>query len=195
MGTPRRPEAFGPLGGAGDEHRDAVDERAPRRQGLASVELGGLLGSDRQVGDQHIDPGLSQFLGHIHRGDRRLLDQVGHIGADPVQSRAPLHRYVEGWDTGKGDSVVLPGRNRLGEVLSHLGGVDIESGYEPDVTHVVSAQDGVHQPGDHLVGRGVSVKAHPLHQRGSTVSHAHDGDSYLFSHIGHSLANRILSVK
>src|SRR5947209_28678 len=49
------PELLGPLRGAGDEHRQGVDEGDAGVDGALRVELRGVLGPDRQVADQHVD--------------------------------------------------------------------------------------------------------------------------------------------
>ena len=60
-------ELAGPLGVRGDEDGDGVDEGdAGVEAGLGVVALG-LLGADRQVGDQDVGLGLAQGGGHVHR--------------------------------------------------------------------------------------------------------------------------------
>ena len=51
-------EAALPVRLTADEHRDGVDERDPRSEGLLDVPLGGFLAADRQVGDHHVDLAL-----------------------------------------------------------------------------------------------------------------------------------------
>jgi hypothetical protein len=75
--------------------------------------------------------------------------------------------------------VVLAGPDRLAEVLADLVGVDVEGRGELDVPDVVAAQVDVHEAGDVLVGVGVLVVVHALHEGARAVADADDGDADL----------------
>ena len=50
-------EALRPLGVRGDEDRDGVDEGHPGLEARLGVVALGLLGADRQIGDEHVGTG------------------------------------------------------------------------------------------------------------------------------------------
>ena len=58
-------KAASPAGLAGDEHRDAVDDRAACRQGLLHVPARGLFATDGQIIDQHVGVRLAQDGGDV----------------------------------------------------------------------------------------------------------------------------------
>ena len=92
IGTPASLELLRPLGRAGDEHRQRVDEGDLGVDGALGVELRGLLGADRQVADQHVDRGLAQGRDDVDRLLVGLLDRLAVVLAEPVEGVAALHR-------------------------------------------------------------------------------------------------------
>jgi len=52
-------ELRGPFRGAGDEHRQRVDEADAGVERALGVEPGGVLRPDRQIADQHVHPGIA----------------------------------------------------------------------------------------------------------------------------------------
>ena len=64
-------ELLRPLRGAGDEHGQRVDERDLGVDRALRVELRRVLGADRQVADQDVDPGLTKGRDDV---DRLLVD-------------------------------------------------------------------------------------------------------------------------
>ena len=71
IGTPASVELLGPHRVRGDEHRQRVDERHAGVDGALRVELVGLLGAHRQVGDHHVDVVVLERLDHVDRPRRR----------------------------------------------------------------------------------------------------------------------------
>ena len=71
IGTPASLELLRPLGGAGDEDGQRVDERDLGVDGALRVELRGLLGADGQVADEDVDLGLAQGGDDVDRLRRR----------------------------------------------------------------------------------------------------------------------------
>ena len=176
----RLAEAVGPVALLGDEHRDAVHEPAAGLEDLLDVPLGGLLGADREVGDDHVGLGLLEDLDDVIGLARRLGDLLLEVLAEAVVRHAAVHRDVEVGHVGELDRVVLTRPDRLAEVLADLVGVDVERGRELDVAHVVAAEVDVHETGDRLVGIGVAVVLHALHERARAVADPHDGHAHLF---------------
>ena len=171
-------ELAGPLGVGGDEDGDGVDEgHAGVEAGLGVVALG-LLGADRQVGDQDVGLGVAQRLGDVDRLGRRLLDQSrGSTCPSPSKRRAPLDRHAELADLGEADGVVQAGVDRLAQVGADLGLVDVEGGHGHEVADVVAAELDVHQARDDVVGVGVAVVGDALDERAGAVADAGDGES------------------
>ena len=145
IGTLGRLELRRPLGVAGDEHRDRVDERDAGVEARLRVEALRLLGADREVAHEHVGVRVAQHLRHVDRLGRRLLDRLAVVLAEAVEGRAALHLDLELADVGELDRVVLPGGDRLAQVEADLGGVDVERGDEVDVAHVVAAEHDVHE--------------------------------------------------
>ena len=173
-------EALVPVVLARDEHRDAVHEAAAGLQDLLDVPLGGLLGADRQVGDDDVGAGVLEHLDDVGGGAGRLGDLLLEVAAQAVVGHAAHDLDAELGDVvAELERVVLAGEDRLGEVLAHLVGVDVEGGGELDVAHVVAAEIDVHEAG-HLLGRvGVLVVLDALHEGAGAVAHADDGDADL----------------
>jgi hypothetical protein len=199
--TPRSPnndreaglgEAPSPVVLAGDEHRDAVDERTAGLEDLLDVPLGGQLGADRQVGDDHVGLCLAEDLDDVGRLAGRLGDLLLEVLAQPVVGHAAVHGHVEVRNVGELDRVVLTGPDRLGEVLVDFVGVDVEGGRELDVADVVATQVDVHEARDRLGGVGVAVVLDALDERGGAVAHADDGDADLLGRVAGGAVGGVL---
>ena len=64
-------EALGPVLVRRDEDRHAVDERDAGLECLLGVEASGLLGTDRQVADQHVGLRVAEDLRDVDRQEAR----------------------------------------------------------------------------------------------------------------------------
>jgi len=171
-------EAVVPVVLTGDEHRDAVHEAAAGLEDLLDVPLGGLLGSDWEVGDNHVGAGLLEHLDDVHRRARGLGDLLAQILAESVVGHTAHDLDPELGNVGvELQGVVLAGEDRLGQVFADLVGVDVEGGAELDVAHVVAAEIDVHQPRDGRPGISVTVVMNALDERARAVAHADDGDA------------------
>ena len=171
-------EAVVPVLLAGDEHRDAVDHRAAGLEDLLDVPLRGLLGADRQIGDDDVGAGVLEHLDDVDGGAFGLGDLLGEVLAEAVVGHAALDRDAQVRDVllDELDRVVLAGPDRLGEVLADLVRIDVERGRELDVRDVVPAEIDVHEA-RHARGRvGVLVVVDALHERVRAVADADDGD-------------------
>ena len=86
-----RGELVRPLLGAGDEHRQAVDEADAGVDRALRVELRGVLRADRQVADE--DVGLASFSAcdDVDRLLVGLLDGLAVVLAEAVESVTALH--------------------------------------------------------------------------------------------------------
>ena len=150
----RLDEAVVPVVLAGDEHRDAVHEAAAGLEDLLHVPLRRLLGADGEVGDDDVRAGVLEHLRDVDGRARRLLDLLREVLAEAVVGHAALDGDAEVRDlAGEVQRVVLPGEDRLGEVLADLLGVDVERRGELDVADVVAAEVHVHEAGN-LLGPG-----------------------------------------
>src|SRR4029453_11595134 len=167
-------ELRSPLGLAGDEHRDGVDERGLRVEaGLRVVALR-LLGADREVGHEDVGAGVAQDLRDIDRRGRRLFAGLAVDLAEALERRAAHDGHAELADLGELHRVVLAGPDRLAGVETDLLGVDVERGHELEVADVVAAEHHVHEAG-HLVRRvGVLVVLEPLDEGVGAVADAGD---------------------
>ena len=170
-------ELLGPLRVGCDEDRQGVDEGHTSVNGALCVELVGLLGTDRQVGDQDIDLGVLQRLNYVDRFSRGFVDGVRVVLANAVQGRAALNLNAESRNIGDLDGAVFGGNNGLGEVLADLLVVNIESCDELDIGDVVVAEDDVHEARNGLVGLCIAVELDTLHQGGGAVADADDSDA------------------
>ena len=141
-------ELVRPLLGAGDEDRQRVDEGDAGVDGGLGVELGGVLGADRQVADEDVDLGVPQRLSDVDRLLVGLVDGLAVVLAETVERGAALHGDAGRRHVADLDGVVLAGDDRVREVLADLLGVDVEGGDELDVADVVVAELDVHQTGD-----------------------------------------------
>ncbi|MGZ4648253.1 MAG: hypothetical protein ACXVYC_18240, partial [Blastococcus sp.] len=158
-------ELVGPLLGAGDEHRQRVDECDAGVQGALGVELDGGLGADRQVADQHVGAGLGQRGDDVDGLLVGLLDHLPVVLAEAVEGGAALHGHAEGGHVADLDGVVLAGDDGLGQVAADLLGIDVEGGDELHVGDVVRAEPDVHQTGHGRGLVGIAVVVHALDQR------------------------------
>ena len=152
IGRSRLFEALVPVVLAGDEHGDAVDKAAAGLEHLLDVPLGGLLGADREVGDDHVGVRVLEDLHDVGGLARGLRDLLLEVFAEAVVGHPAIHGHAEALARHLGElhRVVLPGPDRLAEVLADLRLVDVEGGGELDVAHVVAAEVDVHQAGDVL---------------------------------------------
>ena len=116
----RLAEALGPVVLLRDEHRDAVHEAAARLEHLLDVPLRGLLRPHREVGDDDVGLGLAQDRDDVGGLPGRLLDLLLEVLAEAVVGHAAVDRDANVRDLGELDRVVLPGPDRLGEVLADL---------------------------------------------------------------------------
>ena len=121
-------EALAPVGLAGDEDRNAIDERTSGCKRLLDVPLRRLLGPDRGVGDDHVGLSVAQDVRDLRRLARRLGDLLLQVLSEPVMSHPALDRDAGSWNLGELECVVLAGPNRLRQVLADLRGVDVERG-------------------------------------------------------------------
>ncbi len=158
----------------GDEHRQAVDEPDPRVERLLDVPLGGLLGADGQVADQHVRVRLLQDPDDVVRLARRLRDLLLQVLAEPVVGHPAVDGDAQVRDVGERHGVVLAGEDRLGEVLADLLRIDVEGRRELDVADVVPAEVDVHQARDVFRRIGVAVVLDSLDERARAVAHPDD---------------------
>ena len=145
------------------------------------VRLVSLLGTDRQVGNKHVDLLVTQHLGHVHRFGVRLFDHLAVVFAQAVVSRTTQHLHAQIRHVREFDGVVLGGSNRLGQVLADLQRIHVERGDEFDVAYAVSAEIVMHQAGNLILVLGVLVILNALHQRRGAIAHA--GDSHSNAHL------------
>ena len=157
-------ELLGPHGVAGDEDREGVDKRDVRVDGALCVELVGLLGTDGQVGHEHVDLGVLQCLDDVAALAVGLGDGLAVVLAEPVEGVAPLHGDAGGRHVGDLDGVVLTGEDGIREVEADLLGVHVECGDELDVADVVLAELHVHEARNGSVLVGILVVLHALDQ-------------------------------
>jgi hypothetical protein len=130
----------------------------------SGVELRGLLGSDRQVADEHVGLRVLQHLDHVGLGQLGLGDHVSVVGAQAVERATAVDLHARVGHVGEPDRVVRLGQDGLGDVGAHLLGIDVERGHDLDVADVVAAQLDVHQAGDAVLGIGVLVVLQALYE-------------------------------
>jgi len=100
-------ELLGPLLIRGDEHRDCIDERYARLESGIGVELGRLLGADRQVGNEYVG---TRVLERLHNVDRLLVGFLDHpdvVRAKTVECWASHDVKTQITNLGELDGVVL----------------------------------------------------------------------------------------
>ena len=105
-----------------------------------------LLGADRQVAHEHV--GAACRAAPARRRPARPATPRRSRGSTCRGRRTSGARCTcdaELADVGELDRVVLAGEDRLAEVETDLGGVDVERGDELDVADVVAAEHDVHE--------------------------------------------------
>src|SRR4051794_21200364 len=173
-------EAPVPVVLARDEDRDAVHEGAAGLEDLLDVPLRGLLGADREVGDDDVGVGLLEDRDDVGRLALGLRDLLGQVLAEAVVRHAAVHGDAELLrHLGELDRVVRIGPDRLAEILADLRAVDVERARELDVADVVAAEVDVHEPRHPLGGVRVGVVLDALHERVRAVADADDRDADL----------------
>ena len=100
-------EAPVPVVLAGDEHGDAVDEAAAGLEHLLDVPLGGLLGADRQVGDDHVGVGVLEDLHDVGGLAGGLFDLLLEVLAEAVVGHAAVDGHAELLDGTLANLIVL----------------------------------------------------------------------------------------
>ncbi len=174
IGTPASSNFLAHSGSEAMKTGQGVDEGHAGVDGALGVELVGLLGAHRQVGDEHVGAGLLEDLDDVDRVGAGLLDGHPVVLAETVERRAALHLDAQGGDVADLDGVVLRGVDGLGEVLADLHVVDVERRDELDVADVVVTERDVHQTGHGAGGVGVLVVLDTLDQGGRAVADSHD---------------------
>jgi len=115
----------------------------------------------------------------VHGVLARLGDLLAVVLAEPVERGTAQHLHAHRRDVGELDGVVRLGEDGFADVLPDLLAVDVEGRHELDIADVVRPELDVHEAGHLLIGRGMAVELHALHQRGGAVADAHDGHSDL----------------
>ncbi len=87
-------EALVPVVLAGDEHGDAVDEAAAGLEHLLDVPLGGLLGADRKVGDDHVGVRVLEDLHDVRGLAGGLCDLLFEVFAEAVVGHPAVHGHA-----------------------------------------------------------------------------------------------------
>ncbi len=159
LGELLRPHRVG-----GDEDRQRVDEGHLRVQRALRVEAVGLLRAHRQVGDEHVDPVVTEHLDHVDGRLVGLVDDLLVELAQAVEGVAPLDGHPRGRHIRDLDRVVLAGDDGLGQVAADLLGVHVEGGDELDVADVVVAELHVHEARHPCVRVRVLVVVNALDQ-------------------------------
>ena len=176
---------------AGDEHRNAVDERAARAQNLLHVPLGGFLAADRQIRHHHVRLGVLQQLHDVVRGAGRFRDDLRQILAQTIVRHAARHGHIQLGHVGKLVRVVLPGEDRLAQILAHLLHVDVDRRAELHIADVIAAQRGVHDARNLGAFGGILVILHALHQRRRAVADADNGDTHFLGFLTDCLSHDV----
>ena len=169
---------------AGDEDRHVVDERDPGFEGALGIELGRLLGPDRQVVQEDLgaralqDPHhvVGARLGAVALDEREVVLVAAHVFRDPVQNTSHRHldasgRHRRGEDRG----AVWSRKDGLVHVDADLSLVDVEGGHDLDVRGGVPTDLPVHQA-NRLIGRLGLVVLNPLQQRARAVADSNHCD-------------------
>ena len=159
----------------GDEDRDAVDQGAAGFQDLLHVPLGGHLAAHGQVVDHHVGLGVFEDADDVVGRAGGLLDDLRQVLAQAVVGHAPVDLDAHLGHVAELDGAVAAAPDGLGQVLAHLGLVDVEGTGELDVGDVVPAEVHVHEAGDELVRLGVAVELHPLDEGRGAVPDPDDG--------------------
>ncbi len=177
-------ESLGPLGVGGDEDGDAVHHGGAGLEAALGVELGGLLGSDGEVADRDLGPGLLQGLHDVDGLGVGLTEGLGvgvvrHVGRDPVVDRCHLHGDARLGELSLEDGgVVGLGEDGLFDRLADFALVDVEGGDDLDVLKAVAADVIVHES-RRVLGR-MLIELEALDERARAVADADDGQFHLF---------------
>ena len=163
--------------GAGDEHRQGVDEGYAGVDCGLGVELGGFLRPNGQVADHDVNLGVLEGLDYVDRFCRGLLDGLKVVLAEAVQGVAALDRHAGGRNIGDLDGVVFAGQDGVGQVNADLLAVHIEGCYEFNVVDVVLAEFHVHQTGNRGLGVGIPVVMDTLDQGRGAVTYTDNGNT------------------
>ncbi len=174
IGTPASSNFLAHSGVGGDEDGQRVDEGDLRVDRALGVELVGGLGAHREVGDEHVGPGVLEHLDDVDRLGVGLVDGLAVVLAEAVEGVAALHGDAGRRHVADPDGVVLRGLRGVGEVEPDLLGVDVERRDELDVGDVVVTERRVHQAGHGALGVGVLVVLDALDQGRRAVADAHD---------------------
>ena len=97
--------------------------------------------------------------------------QTEPVQADDVAARVKAARETVGYSIE--DLAVTCG-------LANEELIDIESGAEFDIAHVIVAELHVHEPRDEFIFGRIPIELHALDQRRSAIADADDSDSYCF---------------
>jgi hypothetical protein len=143
---------------------------------LLDVPLGRLLGTDREVADEDVGLRVLEDPDDVSGLPRCLGDLLLQVLAEAVMGHPAMDLDPELRHLGELHRVVLAGEDRLGQVLAHLVGVDVEGGGELDVAHVVATEIDVHQARHLLGGIGVLVELDALHEGACAVADPDDRD-------------------
>ena len=168
-------ELVSPLRVGGDEHWQAVHERAAGIDGGLGVSLVSLLGTNRQVADEDVGLGVAQHLGNVHGLGVGFGDDLTVVLTEAVTGRAALHG-----DTGDRHvlaelvRVVHAGEDCLVEVFADLGSINVERRDKLDVLDAIATEHIVHDAGDLLIVLGILVIFDALNERRGAVAHASD---------------------
>ena len=169
-------ELLGPHRVGGDEDRQRVDEGDAGVDGALCVELVGILGADREVGDEHVGLGV---LEHLRR--RRPARRRTRRSSPGSTCRGRRACGRAGTVTpGGGTSQILIVLFSLAVVASARSKPTFLASTSKAATNstsrdVVVAELHVHQPGHGRCRVGVSVELHALDQRRGAVADADDG--------------------
>ena len=84
---------------------------------------------------------------------------------------------------GELNRVVRFRENRLSEIQSDFGAIDVEGRHKLNVVNVVAAEIYVHQSRNEILRRCVSVKLNALNKGRRAITDANDGDANFFGPI------------
>ena len=147
-------EALCPLGVAGDEDGDVVDEADACLEGAARVKPRRFFGPCRQVVEQDLSPRIPQGSHHVllrgllllcgHEGKPGVV--LAHVGGDAVEHLSHRNPGPCFRDPGLENGGAVGGlENGLGDVFSDFAAVDVKGADHLDVGGPVAAEIPVHQ--------------------------------------------------
>ena len=174
-----RGEAFAPLRIGGDEHGDAIDERAAGLERLLRIMLRRLLGAHGQIA--HDDVGLRRAEDARYGRGRfgRFRDLLAQITANAVERGTALNDHAGGRDGRKALRVVRRRKNGVRHVAAHLAGRHVERARDLDVADRISANVCARQSGRGFVALGVAIVRQSLHEGRGAIADAHETDAHL----------------